>query len=277
MIKEKRKYNITPKEDRTGKAYTEAELTYLEGAWGTVPIRKIAGCLHRSVEAVEAKARKMKLGNPLDCKDFLIAVEVAELLGVDRKTLNKHLTQRGLEHKIKSLKNRKLITVKYEDLIDWLMDNTQYWNGTKVDKLGLISIGLDEKFLEKKVIEDTKKEERTTLTDRDREKIKKLYKEFITYEGIALKLNKEYSTVKWCIHTMISNGEIERNTDSNRLVRVTNRANYGWEKWQDRLLIEEFKNGKTLKEISEMVGKSISATKSRNQVLTRRIIKGLAI
>lgn len=264
-------------EKKHGRKYTEAELVYLESSWGNVSVQRIASALGRTVEAVESKARKMKLGNPLDCKDFLIAVEVEELLGTDRKTLKKHFQQRGLKHKVRTLKNRKLITVLYDDLLDWLIKNPEYWNGTKVDKLGLMSIGLDEKILDKKYKEDKLKEERTTLNDKDIQKIKEMYKQFITYEGIALALNKEYSTIKWKIHTLIKAGELERNTDSNRLVRVTNRENYGWAEWQDKILITEFKNGKTLKEISEMVGKSLGATKSRNQVLTRRIIKGLAI
>ena len=43
------------------------------------------------------------------------------------------------------------------------------------------------------------------------------------------------------------------------------------------MLIREFKKGKTLREISEMVGKSLAATKTRNQTLTKRIIQGLEI
>ena len=62
-----------------------------------------------------------------------------------------------------------------------------------------------------------------------------------------------------------------------RLVRVVNRENYGWLEWQDKMLIKEFRNGKSLREISEMVGKSLSATKSRNQTLSKRMIKGLAV
>lgn len=264
-------------EKKHGRKYTEAELVYLESSWGNVSIQRIAGALGRTVEAVESKARKMNLGNPLDCKDFLIAVEIESLIGVDRKTLKRHFTERGLKYKIRTLKSRKLITVQYDDLIEWLVENPQYWKGHKADKLGLLAIGFDEGVLDKKINEDKLKEKRTTLTDKEREKVKELYKKYITYEGIALQLNKEYSTIKWCIHTMISNGEVERNTDTNRLVRTTNRENYGWTEWQDRILITEFKNGKTLKEISEMVGKSLSATKSRNQTLTKRLIKGLVI
>lgn len=264
-------------EKKHGKNYTEDELMYLESSWGVVSVKKIASTLGRSVEAIEAKARKLNLGNPLHCKDFLIAVELEEILGVSRKTLQKHFQQRGLKHKIRTLKNRKLITVLYDDLVSWLIENPQYWDATKVDRLALISLGLDEKIIDRKYKEDKIKEERTTLTQKDIEKIKKMYKQFITYEGIALALNKEYSTIKWKIHMLSIAGELEASAYKDRLVRVVNRENYGWLEWQDKMLIKEFRNGKSLREISVMVGKSLSATKSRNQTLSKRMMQGLAV
>lgn len=262
---------------RTGKKYTEDELLYLESSWGKMSVARIAGKLGRTVEAIESKARKMGLGDPLECKDFMIAVEVADLLGTDRKTLKRHFDERGLKCKYKKIKNRKLVTVEYEDLIEWLMENPNYWNGTKVDKVGLISIGLDRDFLSSKIKEDEIKTYRTTLEERDVRRIAELYNKFYTYEQIAKVLNKDYQTVKWKIHTMLKEGKLIQKTKEGRMVRSMNRENYGWQEWQDRVLIKEFKNGKTLREISEIVGKSLSATKSRNQMLTRRIIKGLAV
>lgn len=264
-------------EKKHGRRYTEAELIYLESSWGNVSVQKIAITLGRSIKAVEVKAGRMGLGNPLNRRDFLIAIEVEQLLGIDRNTLQKHLKNRGLKYKERTLKNRKLVTVTYDDLVEWLEENQKHWNGNKVDKLGLISIGLSEKTLYEKCEKDRIEEQRKTFTKKEIVRLKEMYKQFITYEGIALALNKEFATVKWKIHTLIKNGELERNIDNNRLVRVTNREKYGWSKWQDEILITEFRNGKTLREISKMVGKSLSTTKSRNQVLTRRMMKGLAI
>lgn len=264
-------------ESRHRRVYTEEELMYLEASWGKHSVSKIARELGRTEVAIKLKACRLGLGNPLDSKDYLIAKEVERLLGTNRKTLKKHLENRGLKHKTKILENKRLVMVTFDNLIDWMVNNKKYWNGTRVDKLGLLAIGFDEKILNEKIKEDTIKEKRTTLTDKEKEKVKELYKQYITYEGIALKLNKEFSTIKWFLHTSIANGELEKNCDSNRLVRVTKRENYGWTEWQDRILITEFRNGKTLREISKKVGKSLSATKSRNQVLSKRLIKGLAI
>ena len=69
----------------------------------------------------------------------------------------------------------------------------------------------------------------------------------------------------------ISGGELEKNDLKGRFIRDINRANFGWTEEQDRTLIKLFREGKTLKEISEIVGKSLHATKSRNQKLGRLI------
>ena len=262
---------------RTGMKYTEKELLYLEVNWGTHSISRMANKLKRSEKAILVKARRLGLGNPLDYKHYLIPSEVCELLGVTSKTLKKHFEKRGLKYKYKKINNRKITTIEYEDLIDWMMNNTQYWDGTKVDEYGLIALGFDEVILRNKIKEDTLKTQRTNLTEKDVKKIIELYKKYYKYEDIAKILNKEYQTVKWKIHTLIESGILEQNTKSGRLVRTINRENYGWQEWQDKILIKEFRNGKTLSEIAEMVGKSLGATKSRNQVLTKRMIKGLAI
>ena len=111
----------------------------------------------------------------------------------------------------------------------------------------------------------------------DIEEIKRLYSQFVQYKDIANRLGKTFNTVKEKILYLISTGELEANSYKNRLVRNIDRSGYGWTKWQDEMLIREFKKGKTLREISEMVGKSLAATKTRNQTLTKRIIQGLEI
>lgn len=262
---------------RKNKKYTDRELLYLETSWGRVSVGHIASRLKRSECAIKTKAYKLGLGSPLDNRDFLIGKEVCELLGIDRKTLKKHIEKRGLISTTKILQNRKLIAVTYVDLIEWMTMNEKHWDGTKIDRLGLESIGLDVKIIEKKQRTDGLKLKRTTLTKKDKEKIKELYKRFITYQEIAKILDKEYSTIKWFIHTIIENGDVEKNTKNNRIVRTNSSAKCGWSEWQDNTLVSEFKRGKTLREISEIVGKSLSATKSRNQVLTKRIIKGMSI
>ena len=264
---------------RSNKSYTEEEKLFLESEWGKTSTEVIARKLNRTEEAIKEKAFKMGLGPMLDNKDFLIASEVCNIIGTNRKTLSKHISERGLKARGKSLtKDKKVISIKYEDLIKWLEKNPSYWNATKSDNLTLELLGMNKFFLEKKIKEDTKELEMTTLSDKEVEVLKELYKKFYTYEQIANRMCKKYSTVKWKIHTLIEQGELIPNTKEGRLVRSINRGSkYGWSKSQDEELIRLYREGKSLKEISEIVGKSLSATKTRNRTLSIRLMNNLAI
>lgn len=266
-------------ESREFKHYTEEDLFHLEQSWGKVSIETIAKKLNRSVMGIRHKACRLGLSGMLECKDYLIASDVARILGTDRKVVSKHINERGLKARKKSLsEGKQVICIEYDNFTKWLVENPKYWNGVKADTLSLELLGVDKFFLEKKVKEDTIKMERTTLSDRDIEVIKEMYKKYYTYEDIAKKLNKEYTTIKWKIHTLIENGEIDKSCKDNRLVRRVTRENgYGWEEWQDKKLIEMFRNGYTLKEISETIGKSLSATKTRNRTLSQRMMQGVAV
>lgn len=257
--------------------YTEDELFFIETNWGRMSVKGIANRLNRSETGIKTKAHKLGLGDPLNHRGFLIAKEVEEILGVTKKTVTNYIQNYGLKGNAKYLNGRKCISIQYKDLADWLINNPKRWDGSKVDKLALESMGIDMNDINAKIEADIENKNRTTLTDKDIESIKKMYKDFIRYEDIANKLNKNYVTVKWKIHTLIESGELESNTSKGRLVRGINRDGYGWEKWQDKLLIKEFRNGTKLKDIAIMVGKTLPATKSRNQMLSRRMMKGLAI
>ena len=264
---------------RKYKRYTEEELFKLEQSWGKVSVETIAKKLNRTPTAIKSKAFKIGLSGMLDCKDYLIASDIANILNTDRKTIKKHITERGLKARKKFLtKGRQVICIEYSNFIEWLENNPNHWNSAKCDALALEMMGINKDFLERKIKEDKEKLDKTSLSTKDIESIKELYKKYYTYDDIAKKLNKNYSTIKWKIHTLIEQGKLEQNTKEGRLVRRSKRENYGWEKWQDEVLIRLYiKEGKTLKEISEIVGKSLSATKSRNQVLTRRLMNNMAI
>lgn len=257
--------------------YTEDELFFIETNWGRMSVKAIANRLNRSETGVKIKAHKLGLGDPLNHKSFLIAKEVEEILGVTRKTVANYIQNYGLKGRTKYLNGRKCVSVQYKDLAEWLINNLERWDGSKVDRLALESLGVNMGYINDKIEADIENKNRTTLTDKDVESIKNMYTDFIRYEDIANKLNKNYETVKWKIHTLIESGELEPNTSKGRLVRSTSREGYGWEEWQDKMLITEFRNGKKLREIADMVGKTLSATKSRNQMLSRRMMKGLAI
>lgn len=258
-----------------GKAWSEEDLLYLESSWGKTKISTIAKKLGRTETAVKVKAFKLGLSSMLDNKDFLIAKELEDILGTDRKTIKRHIDERGLKARNKKLASKYYVVIEYEDLIEWMKLNTKYWNGAKVDTESLLAMGLDRNLLMKKKEEDTKKMQLKSFTSSEIEKLIELYKEGYTYEDIAKKLNKSKDAVHYKLTYLSEKGEVVRDRGNARgLIRRTSRANYGWTKEQDRKLVVMFLEGKTLREIALEVGKTYAATKSRSQVLTKLMREG---
>lgn len=255
--------------------YTEEDLIYLERSWGLLPVSRIAKKLGRGEEAIKLKAFRMGLGSQLDNIEFLLQRDIINLLNVDRKTVMRYIKEEGLKlEKCNLIKGRNLKSISYEDFLLWLEEKKEIIDWSKVDKTGILAIGFDSLELDKLIQLSSAKKQRKTLSVADKEKIKKMYQDFWKYEDIASTLNKEYGTIRWFLQSCFENGELEQNTKKGRLVRNIKRDGYGWEKWQDETLIKLFREGKTLREISEIVGKTLGATKSRNQKLSKMIMEG---
>lgn len=79
------------------KRWSEENKIYLEKSWGNVSTKRLANKFGVTESAVKIMAYKMDLGSMLDSKDFLIAKELEEILGVTRKTVSKHIKERGLK------------------------------------------------------------------------------------------------------------------------------------------------------------------------------------
>lgn len=260
-------------ENRKSKHYTEEELMYIEKSWGSVSIEKMAKKLGRTAESIRIKCSELGLGSQIDSMEMLIKRDIVQLLNVDTKTVSRYAERHGLSLKKSNVfrGNRILLTISFDDFLNWLYEHEDLVNWSKVDKLGLLTLGFDCNKLEK-LIEDSKKfNSRRELTEKDKEKIKEMYSQFYKYDVISNKLGKDVQTIKWYLHTCFEKGELTKNDLKGRFIRDINRANFGWTEEQDRTLIKLFREGKTLKEISEIVGKSLHATKSRNQKLGRLI------
>ncbi|WP_297994099.1 hypothetical protein [uncultured Clostridium sp.] len=260
--------------------WSEENKIYLEKSWGNISTKRLADRFGVSEQAVKTMAYRMGLGSMLNSKDFLIAKELEEILGSSRKTIKKHITERGLKAREVKLSsgNRKYVAIQYKDFIEWLENNLQFWDGSKVDILSLKAMGVNENLLNKKFKEDTDRYNKNKINKLELEKIKNLYLKGYTYEDIAKIVNKNKGAIHYKLSYLAEKGEFELNrNNSDHIIRRTKRECYGWSKTQDEILTNLFMQGVSLKEISQKVGKSLSATKSRNQVLTKRRIKGLSI
>ena len=171
--------------------WTEDMEAYLEKSWGSISTKKLAQNLNVTEAAVKNKACKMGLGSMLSNKDFLIAKELESLLGTDRKTIRKNINERGLKAKEVKLTsaNRKYIAIKYDDLVEWLENNTKFWNAAKADILALKALGVDPDLLNKKYKEDVEKFNRRNIDEETLNKIKEYYLKGYTYEDISKLVN----------------------------------------------------------------------------------------
>lgn len=259
------------------KYYTEDDLFYLETNWGRLSIKTIANNLGRTEIAIKKKAYKLGLGGPLKHKSFLLVTDIVEVLGVELKTVYRYIDKCGLKSGTKHFSNRRYTSIQYKDLIHWLTNNKECWNACRVNRESLIAMGMDINELDSKIKKDMEKRKRTTFTKEDIKEIKILYKKPTRIKEIAIKLDKEFNSVKWMIYKLILSGELESNKGKSEMIRKTNDKGYGWEEWQDKMLISEFRKGTLLKDIAIMVGKSYDATKNRNKILSRRMMKNSKI
>lgn len=268
----KRKIKNQGKEKRENvwRTYSEDDLFYLERSWGLIPVSDIAKKLGRNEKSIKLKAYRMGLGSQLDNMEVLIKKDVINLLNSELKVINNYIKNHNLPFK----KSGKRMVISYENFVQWLYDSQEVIKWEKVDKVGILSLGFDNLLLEKLIEESKQKTCRRTLSDKEKLKIKEMYNNFNKYEDIARKMDKEISTIKWYLHTCFKNGELVKNDLKGRLVRNINREGYGWTEWQDRQLVVLYRQGKTLKEIANIVGKPLSTVKSRNQKLTRMIMEG---
>ena len=202
--------------------WTEDMEAYLEKSWGSISTKKLAQNLNVTEAAVKNKACKMGLGSMLSNKDFLIAKELESLLGTDRKTIRKNINERGLKAKEVKLTsaNRKYIAIKYDDLVEWLENNTKFWNAAKADILSLKALGVDPDLLNRKYKEDVEKFNRRNIDEETLNKIKEYYLKGYMYEDISKLVNKDKDAIENKMRYLSEKGEftLDRN-NGGKLVR----------------------------------------------------------
>lgn len=259
---------------REGLDWLPEEIAYLKSRWGQLSINYIATKLKRTEIAVYVKATKLKLGGLLEGRDYLIISDAAKILGVDKSTISFYIKKKELPCSKIQLYKRENYVIKFKDFITWLQVKPLNWNSTKADLDALLTLGVDKKFLLQKYDADTKELKRSSINPLEEYKIIKYYKEGYTYDEMCELLDKTYSTVKSTISRLLKEEKItESRNEKGRLGRRPVISQRGWTAEQDRTLIELYLKGYLLKDIANIVGKSLSSTKTRNQVLTRRLME----
>lgn len=139
-----------------GKRWTQEEVEFLQDNWGVKPIPKIVKKLNRTPTAIECKALSLKLGPTKEANEYITAIEVARMMGIDKKAVYKWIAKYGLNAKKKIVsRKKKLHLVTMPDLVKWLKANPDKWDSRKVD---LYALGEEQPWLiEKRKLDRDKK------------------------------------------------------------------------------------------------------------------------
>lgn len=111
-----------------GKRWTKEEIEYLNKWWGKKDRIAIAKHLNKSVAAVKGQVNTQGLGSFLESNEYLNAVEVSKLLGVQESTIRKW-TSRGLPCK----KFPMYVMFDEKDVLKFMQENPDSWDARKCD------------------------------------------------------------------------------------------------------------------------------------------------
>lgn len=104
-------------------SWTASEIRLLKTMWGYHPISAIAERLGRTATAVDVKSKRLKLYSPVTWPGVLTEYRLAPLLGLDRKTVWRHMQPGGIFPAITLYKSETPVLIVYEDtMANWLGD-----------------------------------------------------------------------------------------------------------------------------------------------------------
>lgn len=109
--------------------WSKEDEEYLYKWYGRMTVAAISKKLGKSYRAVLDKLQKSQIGNFIDNSDDLILAEVCRLVGRDKKTIKITWVKYGL----KITKKGKYLTIRQDDLINFMKNNPERWDGTKCE------------------------------------------------------------------------------------------------------------------------------------------------
>lgn len=166
--------------------WTEKEKLFLKSNWGYKSVPSIAKTLNRAENGIIIKAKRMKLGSPYTSGEFLNASQIAKLLLVDTHTITDYWIEKcKLKASHKAMrKTFKMWLVSFDNLVEWLKNNTDKWDSRKLE---LYALGQEYDWLIIKRKDDEKHPKRRFCKWTNWEDMKaiQLYKKGYSYKEIG--------------------------------------------------------------------------------------------
>lgn len=179
------------------KYWTEEEINTLKDLWGTKTIPQIAKKMGRSINSIKIKSTRLKLGAFKSNSEYLSVTQIARILNIDTHTiLDRWIEKYNLKFKLIAPSGiQKFKYVNIDDLLEWLKNNQDKWNSTRLEEYGL---GVEPKWLKdkrKKDIEIPKRSYYKWTKAEDNKLIMYYRSGKLTYKQIGEKLNRSENAV----------------------------------------------------------------------------------
>lgn len=132
-----------------GRKWTQEELEYLHDKWGIKTIPQIAKAMGKSENAVKIKSVRIGLGCFKDSSEYLPALQVSKLLGIDVHTVTNYwIPKCGLKFKwVNPQGGRKFKYIKLSVLEKWLEAHPDNWDSRRVE---MFALGFEPDWLKEK-------------------------------------------------------------------------------------------------------------------------------
>lgn len=171
--------------------WDEDELAILEEKADELTTEGLAKKLGRSRHAVALKRYRSGIGGLRDSTDMITRKALAELLGVDWRTVKVWTEKRGL----RSMRKGSFIMYRQAKVVKWLFENQDLWNASRVTDTTIFQGA--EWFKEKR-----KKDKPTKYnwTTDEVQKLKFLRHQGYTLREIAEKLGRSESSIKYKLY-----------------------------------------------------------------------------
>ena len=185
--------------------WTVEDDNYLEEWWGIRTLEHFVKKFNRTESAIIHRVKRLGLGGAYG-RYSLIAFQVAEILGVDYKTVKNWYLKYDFPMKKKVLRKRVRYLIDLNDLMKWLEYNKELWDASRVEVYALTH---EPKWLQEKRKYDY--HNRTKLKKWTKEEDKKVLKMYM--DGLSIReISEIHNTRSMCgIKTRLSRLDFEGN------------------------------------------------------------------
>lgn len=176
-------------------SWTEEEDLFLELNWGVKSIKWIAEKLGRNPSAVIRRGYIKDFGGMYNTGYYLSVSEISSMLDVDSSTVYNWIKSKKLKSICRTFSKKKGIFIKFETFYEFLKENQNMWNATKLDYMAL---NKEEDWLRKKRRDDDNKlknKSNTPWTRKEEELLIKMLSEGKSLNDIVKTINRTKDSI----------------------------------------------------------------------------------